>query len=352
MPRVGVRDAHGRPRDLADPPGQPPVTRGRGAPRNTMWKDVIWGTENPQTHLVYRADRPAEAPSTPEELAEPRGDRGADRAVSVRLEVDPVDRARRDVVAQIQERDGESLLVVAAAADRRTPGSAAGTRPRRRETRPGPLVEGRERGRDDHQHHRVHRRRDRRRSTGRPRRASSPRARVVSVHTRQEQIVRAQVDDDDIERMMRQQGDGQMRQPVAVRLERHVEHGGATVLPSSITSISSPSARCSTPGHRSHRPRRSVRRGLVAPRVGIAVTQDRGHATRRCRSVRSRRVHGPVLRADGPSRSPPPRHSPRCTCAEDRVLAVQPRRLADRDEELRAVRVRTGVRHGEAARPG
>ena len=36
--------------------------------------------------------------------------------------------------------------------------------------------------------------------------------------------------------------------------------------------------------------------------------------------------------------------------AEDRVLAVQPRRLVGRDdEELRAVRVRAGVRHRERA---
>lgn len=25
----------------------------------TVWKEVIWGTEKPQTHLVYRVDRPA-----------------------------------------------------------------------------------------------------------------------------------------------------------------------------------------------------------------------------------------------------------------------------------------------------
>jgi [ribosomal protein S5]-alanine N-acetyltransferase len=27
----------------------------------TVWKEVIWGTEQPQTHFVYRVDRPADA---------------------------------------------------------------------------------------------------------------------------------------------------------------------------------------------------------------------------------------------------------------------------------------------------
>ena len=27
----------------------------------TVWKEVIWGTEKPQTHFVYRVDRPADA---------------------------------------------------------------------------------------------------------------------------------------------------------------------------------------------------------------------------------------------------------------------------------------------------
>ena len=27
----------------------------------TVWKDVMWGTENPQLHFVYRVDRPADA---------------------------------------------------------------------------------------------------------------------------------------------------------------------------------------------------------------------------------------------------------------------------------------------------
>ena len=27
----------------------------------TVWKEVIWGTEKPLTHFVYRVDRPADA---------------------------------------------------------------------------------------------------------------------------------------------------------------------------------------------------------------------------------------------------------------------------------------------------
>ena len=71
----------------------------------TVWKDVLWGTAEAADALRLSAGpacggRPSEA----EHLADPRRDGGADGAVSVRLEVDAVDRARGDVVAQIQER--------------------------------------------------------------------------------------------------------------------------------------------------------------------------------------------------------------------------------------------------------
>ena len=199
----------------------------------TVWKEVPWGALEPQD-----APRLSRGPDRPSRLArrgssaQPRRHRQADRPVVLRLEVDPVDRARRDVVAQIEQRDRpDRPRRRSPRPRRRTPGSGAATPPPHRVPRPGP------------------RRRGGRTGEGRrpgPRGAAPPgpaslaqhdlgelhRAvrRVVGVHPGQEQIVRAQVDDHDVDRMVGGQGDGQVRQPVAVRLERHVEHGGATAL--------------------------------------------------------------------------------------------------------------------------
>ncbi len=135
---------------------------------------------------------------------------------------------------------------------------------------------------------------------------------VVRVDARQEQVVRAQVDHDEIHRMMGLQGDGQVRQPVAVGLERHVEHGGAAVLAfldhvDVVAELTLQDARPPLPPSEA-----LARGGVIPPGVRVAVAEDRGHATRRCRSVRSRcRRRACPARRPGSSRWPPPRRSRR-----------------------------------------
>ncbi len=162
-----------------------------------------------------------------------------------------------------------------------------------------PRVELRERGRDDHEHSR--------RAARRPELAREhdlgelhrPMGRVVRVHAGQEQVVRRQIDDHGVERRVRLQRHRQEGQPVPVRFERDVEHGRAAVLPfldhvDVVAELALQDAGPSVPSSQA-----LLRRGLVAPGVRVAVAEDRGHVTPRCRSARS-----PRLRSACPARRP------------------------------------------------
>ena len=199
--------------------------------------------------------------------------------MSVGLEVDPVDRTRRDVVAQIQQRDRDPVLFQDAAAasmnawlSRWDSRSASGDSPWSH------VPSGANGGGTS------------------TRTAGAPSARPASLASttsasfiapcaawyaftpgRNRSFVPRSITTSPA-------GDGVCSATGRyVRPLRSGSNGTSNTVvrpfcPSSITCTSSPSSRCRTPGHRSHRPRRSARGGLDTPRC----------SSRRSRGSRSR----------------------------------------------------------------
>ena len=170
--------------------------------------------------------------------------------------------------------------------------------------------------------------------------------RVVRVHAGQEQVVRRQIDDHRVERRVRLQRHRQEGQPVPVRLRTgcRTRSCGRSALPRSRgrrrrarvagrpaigpivpgAPASRPrSPRCSSRRSRGPRSRYSAMsiRSITTSSIGLVLRADRGLGDR---------LHDVVAVGH---------------LSEDRVLAVQVRRLADGDEELRAVGAGPGVRH-------
>ena len=92
---------------------------------------------------------------------------------------------------------------------------------------------------------------------------------------------------------------GRKVSPFRFGFERDVEHGRAAVLPfldhvDVVAELALQDARPSVPSSQA-----LLRRGLVAPGIRVAVAEDRGQVTPRCRSARS-----PRLRSACPARRP------------------------------------------------